>query len=118
MMDLEKAKLFHAEWKFNFREAIVLRASIDAASIQKDNCCDLGKWLLGAGRLRHAGKPEFEALIFNHKKFHEEAGFVAAAINAKQFGFAVKMIALGTSFAKASDEVEACIDRLKGLEDR
>lgn len=117
-MDLEKAKSFHTEWKFNFREAIVLRASVDVASIQKDDCCDLGQWLSGEGRLRHAGKPDFEALISKHKKFHEEAGFVAATINAKQFGLAVKMIAPGTSFAKTSDEVEACIDRLKGLMDR
>ncbi len=46
-MDLDQAVAKHAEWKVKFRKAISAKEQLDTASIAKDNCCELGKWLHG-----------------------------------------------------------------------
>ena len=57
-MDLNQAIEKHAEWKVKFRSAIVKKESMDAGTISKDNCCELGKWLhrIGGACLRRESR--------------------------------------------------------------
>jgi hypothetical protein len=41
-MNLDTAISAHAAWKTKFRTAITAKEPMDAATIGKDNCCELG----------------------------------------------------------------------------
>lgn len=112
-MNLDDAISAHAQWKTKFRMAITKHETMDAATIGKDNCCELGKWLYGEGRSLHSSKPQFTALLAKHKAFHGEAGKVATVINAKKFEEAEKMISGASPFGVASNEVGMAISSLK-----
>jgi methyl-accepting chemotaxis protein len=112
-MNLDDAISAHAQWKTKLRVAIARHEVLDAATIGKDNCCELGKWLYGEGRGLYSAKPEFTNLIAKHKGFHAEAGRVAVTINAKKFDDADKMIGSTSSFGAASNEVGVAINALK-----
>lgn len=112
-MDLDKAVAAHAQWKTKFRAAITAKETMDAATIGKDNCCELGKWLHGEGKGQLGGKPEFTALVEKHKGFHVEAGKVATLINGKKFVEAEAAIGGATPFGRASTETGIAISRLK-----
>ena len=67
---------------------------MDAETIGKDNCCQLGVWLYGEGKLKYSAKPEFGAIIQKHKAFHAEAGKIARLINSNQYGWRKRRWAL------------------------
>jgi methyl-accepting chemotaxis protein len=112
-MNLDTAISAHAAWKTKFRTAITAKEPMDAATIEKDNCCELGKWLHGSGHGAYSSKPDFTSLIQKHKAFHVEAGKVASLINAKKYEEAEKAIAGATPFGAASNETTIAINRLK-----
>jgi methyl-accepting chemotaxis protein len=112
-MDLDSAIQKHAEWKMKFRAAISKQETMDVATISKDNCCDLGKWLHGEGRTQHGSLGTFSPVVSSHAAFHNEAGKVAVAINAKRYADAEKMLDGGTPYAAASNTVAGAIMKLK-----
>ncbi|MDA8363971.1 MAG: CZB domain-containing protein [Gammaproteobacteria bacterium] len=112
-MDLDSAISKHAEWKLKFRTAISKQEQMDAATISKDNCCELGKWLHGDAQAQLGHLPAHADCIQKHAAFHAEAGKVAAAINARKYAEAEAMINAGTAYAQASNTVGAAIVRLK-----
>lgn len=112
-MDLEQAVQKHAEWKVKFRAAIAAREAMDAATIAKDNCCELGRWLHGEGHTRWSTLPAYRACVGKHAEFHQAAGRVAQAINAKRYGEAEAMLGAETPYAVISRDVVTAIQRLK-----
>lgn len=112
-MDLEQAIGRHAEWKVKFRAAIAKRESLDAATVARDNCCELGKWLYGEGRSRWSALPAYRSCVAKHTEFHQVAGRVALAINAGHYVEAEKMLEGTTSYGAASTDVVTAILRLK-----
>jgi methyl-accepting chemotaxis protein len=112
-MNLDNAIAAHVQWKTKFRVAITAQQTLDAATIGKDNCCELGQWLHGAGRGTYGSRPEFVSLLEKHKSFHKEAGLVATAINGKKFDQASSMIEVGTPFTAASNAVGVAVNALK-----
>ena len=112
-MNLDNAISAHAAWKTKFRAAIASKEAMDAVTIGKDNCCELGKWLHGEGGGLYGTKPEFTALIQSHKVFHVEAGKVAGLINGKKFSEAEQAIGGTTPFGAASNETSMAINRVK-----
>ena len=112
-MDLDNAVAAHTQWKTKFRTAISAKQTVDAATIGKDNCCELGKWLYGEGKLQLGSKPEFQALIERHRGFHTEAGKVATLINNKKYTEAETALGATTPFGMASAETGMAINRLK-----
>lgn len=112
-MNLDNAISAHAAWKTKFRAAIASKEAMDATTIGKDNCCELGKWLHGEGGRVYGAKPEFTALINSHKVFHVEASKVASLINGKKYGEAELAIGGGTPFGAASSETSVAINRVK-----
>lgn len=112
-MDLEQAVGKHAEWKMKLRSAITKQETLDAATIAKDNCCEVGKWLHGEGKLKCANLASYSDCVQKHAAFHAEAGKVAKTINAKDFKNAEVMLGNGTSYAAASSAVGVALMRLK-----
>jgi methyl-accepting chemotaxis protein len=112
-MDLESAIGKHAEWKMKFRSAISKQEQLDAATIAKDNCCDLGKWLHGEAKGQFARLENYKNCLQNHADFHVEAGKVARAINARNYAEAEAMIGGGTPYSRVSSAVGVAIMALK-----
>lgn len=112
-MDLSQAMEKHGEWKTKFRVAISKKESMDAATISKDNCCELGKWLHGESRAKLGALASHAECVKKHAAFHVEAGKVAQMINAKNYDAAGRMLGLGTPYTDASSNVGVAILRLK-----
>nr|WP_326530804.1 methyl-accepting chemotaxis protein [Rhodoferax sp.] len=112
-LNLEKVIAAHGQWKTKFRAAISRRETLDAKTIARDDCCELGKWLYGAAKNRFGSHPRFVELVGEHKTFHKEAGMVALAINEKKFDKASRMIEHGSAFAEASISTTNAIGALK-----
>ena len=112
-MDLDLAVKKHAEWKLKFRSAISNKETMDVATISKDNCCELGKWLHGEAKHKLGHLASYLDCVGKHAVFHTEAGKVASAINAKKYAEAESMIDAGTSYHAVSGAVGTAIMRLK-----
>jgi len=108
-VDLSKAIEAHVQWKTKFRMAIQKQESMDAVTISRDDCCEVGKWLHGEGRKQHGQLPSFQEVVREHAKFHKVAGNVATTINAKRFAEAEQIISNGTEFASQSSAVDVAL---------
>lgn len=112
-MDLDSAMQKHMEWKVTFRTVISKQEQMDASTIAKDNCCELGKWLHGEGKTQCGSLASYATALSKHAAFHVEAGKVASAINAKKYTEAEAMLGGSSAFAAVSGEVGVAIMRLK-----
>lgn len=102
----------HAEWKIRFRGAIENAATLNVATIGRDDCCGLGRWLHGQGAKRWGSAPGFTQLLQQHVDFHREAAAIAEAINRSEFASAEALLGADSTFAHASTAV---IDSLQAL---
>lgn len=112
-MDLDQALAKHAEWKTRLLAAIASDETLDTATIAKDNCCELGKWLHADARARFGTMASHANCVAKHAKFHIEASKVAAAINTRKYADAQTMLGSGTAYAYASSAVQVAISNLK-----
>ncbi|MCG2586776.1 CZB domain-containing protein [Massilia sp. TS11] len=96
-----------------FRSAMAKHEQLDAISIGKDNCCELGKWLHGEGKVRCGSLPSFTTVVQKHAEFHREAGKVAQAINAKKYDEAERMLGVTTPYGAVSNDLGGAIMRLR-----
>lgn len=112
-MDLDLAIATHTEWKTRLLAAITNNETLDTATIAKDNCCDLGKWLHGDSKSRFGTLASHASCIDKHAKFHIEASKVAAAINTRKYAHAQTMLEPGTAYSDASSAVKLAILDLK-----
>ncbi|BBL60508.1 methyl-accepting chemotaxis protein [Methylomonas koyamae] len=112
-IDLDEALQAHSEWKIKLRRGISHREEMDAATIARDNCCKLGKWLHGPGKRQYQQLPSFRDCMQKHAVFHREAGRVAEIINSGQYDQAESMLDRGSAYAAASSAVGLAIAELK-----
>jgi hypothetical protein len=112
-MNLESAIQKHMEWKVKFRTAITKKEQMDEATIGKDNCCELGKWLHGEGKTQCGSLASYATTLSKHAAFHVEAGKVASAINAQNYAEAETMLGGSSAFTSVSGEVGIALMRLK-----
>ncbi|MBL8511278.1 MAG: CZB domain-containing protein [Betaproteobacteria bacterium] len=112
-MNLNEAIEKHAAWKTKFRRAISEHQTLDVATIAKDNCCDLGKWLHGEAKTLYGHTKGLLVCIDRHAAFHKEASMVAETINHKKFTEASTMLEAGTSYSSASNAVGVAIMQFK-----
>ena len=112
-INLDNAIKAHADWRSRLRTAAGKREQLDADTIGRDDCCELGKWLHGEGGKRYGAHVSFPALVDAHKAFHVEAGKVARSVNQGDAGKAEAMLEGGTPFASTSSEVGRLIVQLK-----
>jgi methyl-accepting chemotaxis protein len=112
-MDLTSAVGKHAEWKTKFRTAIKKKEQMDVATIAKDNCCELGKWLHGEAKSQFGRMASYTECVAKHAVFHTEAAKVATAINSGKYTVAEAMLDGGTPYTNISSEVGVAIMHLK-----
>jgi len=102
-----------AEWKYKVRSAMISLEPMDVATISKDNCCDIGKWLHGEAKTLYGHLAGYEKCLSAHAAFHVEAGKIAALINSKKKDEVEHQLASGTPYAEASKKVGVAIVELK-----
>ncbi|MGD0938370.1 MAG: CZB domain-containing protein [Terracidiphilus sp.] len=112
-MDLNLAIQKHAEWKYRFRTAMATHELMDVASISKDNCCEMGKWLHGEAKTLHGRLKNYATCVSAHAAFHGEAGKIATLINARKKNEAERLLGTGTPYHEASKRVGVAIIELK-----
>ena len=112
-MNLDNAVETHAQWKTKLRTAIAKREQLDLATLSRDDCCELGQWLYGAGETRYGKLAAHADCVHKHKVFHSEVSKVAKAVNAHKFEVADSMLNAGTAYVKASSELSVSFLRLR-----
>lgn len=77
-LDFSSAIQAHEDWKRRLLAVINDQAeeSPDPAKVACDNCCVLGKWIHGPGKLAHGSSPMLFALRTHHAHFHKAAALV------------------------------------------
>jgi methyl-accepting chemotaxis protein len=105
----------HRQWKVKLRQAIEDQATIDVATLSRDDCCGLGKWVYAEGGQRFGHAANFTALIERHKTFHRVAGQVGELVNQKRYLEAETSMAPGTPFANATREVVQVLSAAKRM---
>lgn len=108
-MDLNLAIAIHNEWKTFLLAAIINNEKLDATSIAKDNCCELGKWLYSDGKIQFEMLSGFAACVTKHAVFHAEAAKVAERINTRHYQEAHAMLRAGTAYSTASNKLQASL---------
>jgi methyl-accepting chemotaxis protein len=111
-INLDNAIRAHADWRAKLRTAVQRKERMDAETIARDDCCELGKWLHGTGLSRYGSKPYFVSLVDAHREFHQEAGKVARTINQGAYADAEKQLASDTGFSRASNKVGRAVVQL------
>ncbi len=83
-MNFEDAISAHQKWKTRLRGQIdgTGKESLDAATVCKDNQCDLGQWIYGEGQSKMGAKPEFQEVKVTHAHFHRVASEVVTKAKA------------------------------------
>jgi methyl-accepting chemotaxis protein-2 (aspartate sensor receptor) len=112
-IDLDQAIQAHAEWRSRLRTAAQNQDTLDADTIARDDCCDLGRWLHGSAGAQYGNRPSFVALLDRHRAFHAIAGQIAGHINRGAYAEAEEALSGNTPFSRASSEVGAAIVRLR-----
>jgi hypothetical protein len=112
-LTLDRAYTAHQQWKTRLQESVTTRATLDIATIKRDDCCELGQWLYSDARRLYGTKPQFKRLLAKHTNFHLVTGVVAKIINAKQYDEATAMLQDFSLFSTASADVCVAIGELK-----
>ena len=112
-MNFDLAINKHAAWRMKFRTAMNMKEKMDAATIGKDNCCELGKWLHGPGKAEFGRLPSYSACVDAHKAFHVEAGKVAVLINDGKYTEAEKLLGAGSKYSQISTQIGGILIKLK-----
>lgn len=102
----------HARWKQRLQVLVDGGdEGLDAALVERDDQCELGQWIHGAGA-SFAGSDGFLRLCSVHARFHRCAAAVVRAALAGRSGEAEDLLQEGGAFALASREIEAAIQAL------
>ena len=104
----------HRQWKVKLRDAIETGAHVDVATLARDDCCALGKWIYSDGqRLQNRGS--FTALLGKHAHFHKVAAQVGELINQDQYEQAEDALAPQMPFSNATSDVVLLLSTAKRL---
>jgi methyl-accepting chemotaxis protein len=104
----------HRQWKVKLGHAIEHREQVDTATLSRDDCCALGKWIYSDGqRLRE--RSTFSALLDRHKRFHSVAAGVGQLINYGQYLDAEEAMAPGSAFSQATGDVANVLSTAKRI---
>ncbi len=111
--DFDAAIEAHRAWKLKLRRAISSQEKLDIATISRDDCCALGKWIHGPGGHRHGRNPRFGDLKAKHRDFHLSVGEIARKINRGRHDDAENLLGTGSSFTALSTDIVSVLNRFK-----
>lgn len=112
-MDFPAAMLAHLNWKKRFAAHLDGWERLDAAMVEKDNLCELGKWIHESTRLSQLA--EFEALKEEHAAFHRAAAEIIRRTNGLPVQQAKRMLETDAAYNAASS---SCVTAIATLRDR
>lgn len=112
-LDFDAAFAAHQQWRVTLRNAVSRKLTVKADELRRDDCCELGKWLHGAGGKRWGHEASFVRLIAVHRDFHQQAGKVADALMQQRYEQAGKMLDAGTPFVEAGKQVSQVLKQLR-----
>jgi hypothetical protein len=77
-LDFASAIRSHQIWKKRLAEVVAGEdlPGFDLATVRRDDCCDLGRWMRGRGSYQHRGRAVFRELFGTHAAFHQSAAEV------------------------------------------
>lgn len=114
----------HQKWKKRLHAVIESKSEeeLDPELTSRDDRCELGQWIHGAGARQFGSQPEFVDLRNRHAAFHLCAGRVLSLAQSGKPALAAAEMAPGGEFARVSREVvgdlAAMFMRLKDVEAR
>ena len=101
----------HTKWKSRLRMCIDNRdRCTDPAVAEKDDACDLGKWIYGDGQ-RFSADDDYRKLCKDHADFHRCAASIIRSVQQERTGEAEKLLA--GEYAKVSTRVIGMLSHLK-----
>jgi len=103
----------HRNWRIRLKDYVggSSNEKLDASTIEKDNVCQLGKWIYEA-RPNMRQEAEFQELVTLHAEFHKTAASVVRASDAGKKAEAAKMIDTASEFQRISNKVIAAIQKV------
>jgi methyl-accepting chemotaxis protein len=103
----------HRNWRIRLKDYIsgASKEKLDASAIEKDNVCQLGKWIYEA-KPGMGTEDEFSDLVSLHAEFHRAAASVVRTCDAGKKADAAKMIDSASNFQKLSNQVIAAIQKV------
>jgi len=110
---LDVACRAHLLWKDKLISSGASGEKFDVATIKKDDCCELGKWLQGEGKRAYGTRFEFQHLLQNHREFHLVTSVVAEVANGKNLEQLSQHMNESSHFVAASLSVGLAIKHLK-----
>lgn len=112
-MNFEDAIKAHAEWKIKLGSYLKKPdGSLNPSVVEKDNQCELGKWIYGEGT-KFRSLAEYTALKTDHAQFHQCAGAVIRKIDAKAGVSEDSLLGMNSEYSKASGKVLRAIKALQ-----
>lgn len=111
-MNFDDAVTAHIKWKIMLSQFIngITTEKLDSATACKDNLCDLGKWIYGAGA-KYKGVDSYKTLVTLHANFHQAAAEVLKKVEAGDKPGAKSL--LSGQFTAASRDTVTAIMQLK-----
>lgn len=113
-IDIDSIIDAHRQWKVRLRESIDSGEKVDVATLSRDDCCVLGKWIYGDGQ-RLRARESFVALVNKHAHFHQVAGQVGQLINDARYTQAEDALAPNSPFAGATKDVVMVLSAAKRM---
>lgn len=111
-MTAKDAIAAHVNWKLRIHALLSgkLPEKLDPAAIEKDNVCELGKWLHSDGKQAMLG-PQHNELLAVHAEFHREAARIVRETYAgRKIGLeAIEMI---SPFGKLTTRIVGILSRM------
>jgi hypothetical protein len=112
-MDLNTAMSAHIRWKVRLLECIQGQAELPKATdMARDDACDLGQWMSGAG-VEYASLASFRDAKKLHAAFHLRAAEVVSAAEKGDKRQAEAMLRPEGPFGLASDAVVLALRKLR-----
>jgi len=112
-LDFDRVLEAHQQWRIKLRNAALKGTQMDVATVRRDDCCELGTWLHGAGGQRWGRVPGFSELLNQHRAFHQEAGKIAELINQKQTQAAQQLLEGNTPFIQLGQKLTSLLRQLR-----
>lgn len=114
-LDIDVAIAAHKNWKYRLYAALENKEveSLDPEKIACDHCCDLGKWIYGAGDEHLGTFAAFTELRATHQMFHYSASNVALLLKSNKRDEAETL--LKGEFERLSHRIHSTLKDLKSL---
>lgn len=111
-IDLSRAVESHIRWKLRLRNYLDGKSDeqLDPSVICRDDQCELGKWIHGAGMNHFHDLPPFHELRSDHAEFHQIAGKVVRHAQSNEHPRAETL--LREDYARVSHKVVMALTEL------